>query len=89
MIIAALFQLSDGTQAVGIGVLRGLTDIKGPTIITFTAYWIISLPVAYLLAFVFKLGVEGIWIGLLIGLTVAAVFLTIRFNYKSKKIIQL
>ncbi|HQF42166.1 MAG TPA: MATE family efflux transporter [Ignavibacteriaceae bacterium] len=89
LIIAALFQLSDGTQAVGIGVLRGLTDIKGPTIITFTAYWIISLPVAYLLAFVFKLGVEGIWIGLLIGLTVAAVFLTIRFNYKSKKIIQL
>lgn len=89
LIIAALFQLSDGTQAVGIGVLRGLTDIKGPTIITFTAYWIISLPVAYLLAFVLKLGVEGIWIGLLIGLTVAAVFLTIRFNYKSKKIIQL
>lgn len=89
LIIAALFQLSDGTQAVGIGVLRGLTDIKGPTIITFTAYWLISLPVAYLLAFIFEFGVYGVWVGLLIGLTVAAVLLTFRFNYKSKKIIQL
>lgn len=89
LIIAALFQLSDGIQAVGIGVLRGLTDIKGPTIITFTAYWLISLPVAYILAFVFNQGVYGVWVGLLIGLTVAAVFLTVRFNYKSKQIIQL
>lgn len=89
LIIAALFQLSDGIQAVGIGVLRGLTDIKGPTIITFTAYWLISLPVAYLLAFIFNQGVYGVWVGLLIGLSVAAVLLTIRFNYKSKQIIQL
>ena len=87
IIIAALFQLSDGTQAVGIGVLRGLTDVKGPTIITFVAYWIISLPIAYLLAFNFKLGVDGVWIGLLIGLTVSAILLTVRFNHKSKKLI--
>ena len=89
IIIAALFQLSDGTQAVGIGVLRGLTDVKGPTIITFVAYWIISLPIAYLLAFDFNLGVDGVWIGLLIGLTVSAILLTFRFNYKSKKIIHI
>lgn len=87
IIIAALFQLSDGTQAVGIGVLRGLMDIKGPTIITFIAYWVISLPVGYLLGFTFNLGVDGVWIGLLIGLTVSAVLLTFRFNYKSKKLI--
>lgn len=89
IIIAALFQLSDGTQAVGIGVLRGLTDVKGPTIITFVAYWMISLPIAYLLAFDFNLGVEGVWIGLLIGLTVSAILLTFRFNHKSKKIIHI
>ena len=89
IIIAALFQLSDGTQAVGIGVLRGLTDVKGPTIITFIAYWVISLPIAYLLAFNFHLGVDGVWIGLLIGLTASALMLTFRFNYKSKHIIHI
>ena len=89
IIIAALFQLSDGTQAVGIGVLRGLTDVKGPTIITFVAYWIISLPIAYILAFNFSLGVDGVWIGLLIGLTASAILLTLRFNYKSKHIIHI
>lgn len=89
IIIAALFQLSDGTQAVGIGVLRGLTDVKGPTIITFVAYWIISLPIAYILAFKFNLGVDGVWIGLLIGLTASALMLTFRFNYKSKHIIHI
>jgi MATE family multidrug resistance protein len=89
IIIAALFQLSDGTQAVGIGVLRGLTDIKGPTIITFIAYWVISLPIAYILAFNFNLGVDGVWIGLLIGLTASAILLTLRFNYKSKHIIHI
>lgn len=89
IIIAALFQLSDGTQAVGIGVLRGLTDVKGPTIITFVAYWIISLPIAYLLTFNFNLGVDGVWIGLLIGLTASAILLTLRFNYKSKHIIHI
>jgi MATE family multidrug resistance protein len=84
LIIAALFQISDGVQGVGIGVLRGLTDIKGPTLITFIAYWVISLPVGYLLAFVFNFGVYGVWVGLLIGLTVSAIMLTIRFNYKSR-----
>jgi MATE family multidrug resistance protein len=84
IIIAALFQISDGIQGVGIGVLRGLTDIKGPTIITFIAYWVISLPVGYILGFNFKFGVYGVWVGLLVGLTVSAILLTLRFNYKSK-----
>jgi MATE family multidrug resistance protein len=84
LVIAALFQLSDGTQAVGIGILRGLTDVKAPTLITFIAYWIIGLPVGYILGFIFELGVQGVWIGLLIGLTVSALMLTLRFNYKSK-----
>lgn len=88
LVIAALFQLSDGVQAVGIGILRGLTDVLGPTIITFIAYWIISLPTGYFLAFHLNLGVIGVWLGLLIGLTCSALMLTIRFNYKSKKFLE-
>ncbi len=87
LIIAALFQLSDGTQAVGIGILRGLTDVKIPTAITFIAYWIVGLPVGYLLGFTFELGVQGVWIGLLLGLTTSAILLTLRFNSRSKHII--
>ncbi|MBZ0200203.1 MAG: MATE family efflux transporter, partial [Ignavibacteriaceae bacterium] len=85
LIIAALFQLSDGIQAVGIGVLRGLTDVKGPTIITFIAYWLVGLPIGYVLGFIHGLGVVGIWIGLSIGLTASAIMLTLRFNTKSKQ----
>lgn len=84
LIIAAFFQIADGVQAVGIGILRGLTDVKGPTIITFTAYWIIGLPTGYVLGFIYNLGVEGVWIGLSSGLFFSATFLTLRFNYKSR-----
>jgi len=87
LIIAALFQLSDGVQAVGIGILRGLTDVKIPTAITFIAYWIVGLPVGYLLGFTLELGVQGVWIGLLLGLTTSAILLTLRFNSRSKQII--
>jgi MATE family multidrug resistance protein len=85
LIIVALFQVSDGVQAVGIGVLRGLTDVKGPTVITFVAYWVIALPIGYLLGFIFKFGVQGVWVGLLIGLSSSALMLTLRFNSKSRK----
>ena len=87
LIIAALFQLSDGVQAVGIGILRGLTDVKIPTAITFFAYWVVGLPTGYILGFNFGYDVQGVWIGLLAGLTTSAVLLTFRFNLKSKKII--
>ena len=87
LIIAALFQLSDGVQAVGIGILRGLTDVKIPTAITFIAYWVVGLPTGYLLAFNFGMDVQGVWIGLLAGLTTSAILLTLRFNAKSKHII--
>ncbi len=88
LIVAALFQISDGIQAVGIGILRGLTDVKAPTVITFFSYWILALPLGYFLGFVQKLEVLGVWIGLLIGLSSSAVLLTLRFNKKSRKIIE-
>jgi MATE family multidrug resistance protein len=89
LVIAALFQLSDGTQAVGIGVLRGLADAKVPMIITFIAYWIIGLPGGYYLGFTLGYGVQGIWISLFVALTVSAFLLTMRFNLKSKQPIQI
>ncbi len=79
LVIAAIFQLSDGIQVVALGTLRGMSDVNVPAWITFIAYWVIALPTGYYLGFVQKLGAVGIWIALLGGLTVAAIFLTIRF----------
>jgi len=84
LIIAALFQISDGTQAVGIGLLRGLADAKNPMFITFIAYWVIGLPGGYLLGFTFGFGVQGIWFALFVALTVSAILLSIRFMIKSQ-----
>lgn len=80
LVVAAIFQLFDGTQVVAAGALRGLTDVKVPTLITFIAYWVLSLPLAYLLAFRTALGPVGIWVGLASGLACAAVLLAGRFN---------
>jgi MATE family multidrug resistance protein len=87
LIIAAFFQLFDGVQAVGLGVLRGITDVKFPTAITFISYWIIGLPIGYYLGFTYKYGVVGVWIGLSIGLATSASLLTLRFHIKSKEVI--
>jgi MATE family multidrug resistance protein len=86
IIIAALFQISDGLQAVGLGILRSLKDVKIPMIISFVSYWIIALPLSYILAFVFDMDVIGIWIGLLSGLSVSAIFFTLRFFFLTKNI---
>ena len=60
LVIAALFQLSDGIQVTCLGILRGINDVKVPSIISLCAYWVVALPVGYLLGFTFKMGVEGI-----------------------------
>jgi len=85
LIIAALFQMFDGTQAVGVGILRGIADTRVPMIISFVAYWIVGLPGGYLLGFIFKLGVQGVWIALLCSLLVSASMLSLRFHKKSKQ----
>jgi MATE family multidrug resistance protein len=85
LIIAAFFQLFDGTQVVGLGVLRGMGDVNIPTFITFIAYWIIGLPVGYLLGITFKMGVSGVWYGLVLGLLTASILLFIRFQLISRK----
>jgi multidrug resistance protein, MATE family len=85
LIIAAFFQLFDGTQVVGLGVLRGMGDVNIPTFVTFIAYWIIGLPVGYLLGIKFNMGVSGVWYGLVLGLLTASILLFIRFQIISRK----
>lgn len=85
LVLAGLFQLSDGIQVVGLGVLRGLEDVKVPTLVTFMAYWGLGLPLGYYLAFNLGFAEKGIWIGLLIGLTLTAGMLLYRFNQLSKR----
>lgn len=87
VVIAGFFQLSDGIQVVSLGALRGLEDVKVPTILTFIAYWIIALPVGYLLGFKFGWGAEGIWYGLVVGLTIVAIVMSIRFNKLTKMLV--
>lgn len=84
IIIAACFQLSDGVQVVGLGALRGMSDVRVPTYITLAAYWGLAIPSSYLLGFVLDLGSAGIWYGLLIGLTAAATALYWRFQQLSR-----
>ena len=84
LILAAIFQLSDGIQAVSVGVLRGMADVKTPSLIIFIAYWVIAMPLGYWMShstsgFAFWQGVNGIWIGLSIGLTISAGALSYRF----------
>lgn len=87
ILIAAVFQLSDGIQVVVLGALRGLQDVKIPMYITFVAYWIIGFPISIYLGLFTNLKAIGVWIGLLSGLTAAALFLYLRFNKLSKKLI--
>jgi MATE family multidrug resistance protein len=86
MIIAGFFQMSDGLQVVCAGALRGLQDVKVPSVLIFVAYWVIALPLGYWLAFKMNFGANGVWIGLLIGLTVTATLMIVRFNTLSKRI---
>jgi MATE family multidrug resistance protein len=79
LVVAAIFQIFDGAQVVGAGMLRGLADVKVPTVITFVAYWLIALPAGYFFGVRGAGGPLGIWIALAAGLAIAAIALLVRF----------
>ncbi|WP_022826056.1 MATE family efflux transporter [Hymenobacter norwichensis] len=83
LLIAAAFQISDGLQVVGLGALRGLEDVKVPSVVALLAYWVVALPLGYTLGFVFEMGNVGVWLGLLLGLTLVAGMLLWRFRQHS------
>lgn len=87
LIIAGFFQLSDGIQVVGLGALRGMSDVKIPTLVTLVAYWVLGLPLGYFFAFQLDMAEQGIWYGLLIGLTSTGVMLLYRFHKLSNKLL--
>lgn len=84
LVYGAFFQISDATQAIGVGLLRGMRDVKIPTLLVAIAYWVIGIPMGYYLAFVGNMGATGIWIGFIAGLTVSSVLLNTRFLKRSR-----
>ena len=86
LVVAAFFQLFDGTQVIAAGALRAITDVRVPAVITFIAYWIIALPLGYLLGVRGPWGAVGVWIGIASGLAFAAVFLATRFVRRTRPV---
>lgn len=87
LIIAGFFQLFDGTQVVGLGVLRGIGDVNMPTFITFLSYWVIGIPLGYFLGIYLEMGVKGIWYGLTFGLLTASILLFFRFQQRTRLLV--
>jgi MATE family multidrug resistance protein len=79
LVLAGLFQFSDGMQVAASGALRGLKDTRVPMLITTFAYWGVGMPVGWWLAFRAGYGARGMWMGLIAGLSMAAVLLSTRF----------
>ncbi len=86
LVFAALFQLTDGLQAVAAGALRGIKQTTFTGIVALISYWVVMIPLAYILCFNFKLSIQGIWYGINIGLLVVSLVMFWRFYMKSKKI---
>lgn len=85
LLYAAVFQISDSTQAIGAGLLRGIKDVKIPTYLVAIAYWVIGLPSGYFFAFTLDMGAAGMWLGFIVGLSLASIFLTTRFLRRVKR----
>jgi MATE family multidrug resistance protein len=86
LIYAALFQLADGVQAVSLGLLRGIKDVRIPSIALVVFYWVVGLPLGWWLGFGTGMKTEGIWIGFTVGLFLTALFASARFYLQVKKI---
>ncbi len=82
--LAALFQLSDGVQVASMGALRGLKDTRVPMFIAALSYWGVGMPAGWLLSFQGGMGIRGMWVGLILGLTCAAVLLWLRFHLRTR-----
>jgi multidrug resistance protein, MATE family len=79
LLMAGIFQISDSTQAISAGLLRGIKDVKTPTFLIGISYWVVGIPSGYFFANHLRMGAAGMWLGLILGLTFASVFLQTRF----------
>jgi MATE family multidrug resistance protein len=85
--IAAAFQVFDGIQTVSTGALRGLGETRAPMIVNFVGYWIIGLPLGFVLCFVLHWGIYGLWIGLTLALVIISCALLRRWNQDSLRLV--
>ena len=85
LIVGAFFQIFDGIQVVLLGALRGIADVRIPMFMAFFSYIVVSLPISYLLAFVFNFGYSGVWIGFVFGLSTAAILFGLRLRNQIRK----
>lgn len=85
LVVGAFFQVFDGVQVVLLGALRGMADVRIPLFMAFFSYILVSLPVSYLMAFVFHLGAPGVWIGFVFGLLTAAILFAFRLKHQVRK----
>ncbi|SEW22658.1 multidrug resistance protein, MATE family [Aliiroseovarius sediminilitoris] len=86
LIVAALFQFADGAQAIAMGLLRGVQDTRVPMIIATLSYWGVGMTMSYVLGITLGLGAVGVWVGLLLGLVCAGIFMSWRFWKSSSRI---
>lgn len=82
LLVAGIFQIFDGIQAVSAGILRGFEDTRMPMFIGILSYWIVALPVSWFSGFVLGGGARGVWLGFVVGLAVAAAALLSRVCWK-------
>lgn len=86
MILLVFYQVSDGLQVLGMGILRGFTDVKYPMVVAIISYILVAIPGGYILGFTLGYDVYGVWMGLAIGIGLAAIFFAIRVNKHLKDI---
>lgn len=86
LLFAAIFQIFDGSQNVGLGLLRGLNDVRIPTLMAIASYTCINIPVSYLCAFPLEMGARGVWLGFIAGLAVASILYVLRFRTVSRRL---
>jgi multidrug resistance protein, MATE family len=84
LFVAAIFQLTDGVQAIAAGVLRGLQDTRIPAVIAIVGYWLAGFATSVALGLFTPLRGVGVWIGLAVGLTVAAILLLVRWHWRDR-----
>lgn len=89
IIILMLYQIGDGTQITFANALRGISDVKSMMYIAFIAYFIVSLPIGYILGFILNWGIYGVWLAYPIGLSVAGILFAFRFNRKIKQLVNI
>ena len=89
LVLAGIFQLSDGMQAIGAGILRGLADVRITMIYAFIVYICICLPMGYVMAFPLGMGAAGIWTAYIASLSIAAVLFRLRYMKRFRELDQL